>query len=147
MLGWPDQREALDQFITAAHHAYAQPTPSSSYSPAVEVDIPVLGKLADTRVLGKVAHDSKAKVAASPLFHWPTRGRNFHITAAISGTPQKRDKMRKGYHTPAFSGAHKRAELLRKHYILGGPQQRRQNQKWLPHPCLLGGPKKGGIAT
>ena len=25
-----------------------------------------------------------------------------------------------------------------------GPQQRGQNQKWLPHPCLLGGPKEGG---
>ena len=23
--------------------------------------------------------------------------------------------------------------------ILRGPQQRGQNQKWLPHPCLLGG--------
>ena len=27
-----------------------------------------------------------------------------------------------------------------------GPQQRGQNQKWLPHPCLLGNPKEGGSA-
>ena len=33
-----------------------------------------------------------------------------------------------------------------------GPQQqpsvwRKRNQNWLPHPCLLGGPKEGGNAT
>ena len=41
---------------------------------------------------------------------------------------------RKGYATPAFSGV---------------PNAKRgeQNQKWLPHPCLLGGPKEGGNAT
>ena len=31
---------------------------------------------------------------------------------------------------------------------LGGPQTKGgQNQNWLPHPCLLGGPKEGGNAT
>ena len=32
--------------------------------------------------------------------------------------------------------------------FLGGPQRqtRGQNQKWLPHPCLLGAPKEGGVA-
>ena len=41
---------------------------------------------------------------------------------------------RKRYATAAFSGIPnaKRAE---------------QNKKWLPHPCLLGGPKPGGNAT
>ena len=51
------------------------------------------------------------------------------------------------YVTPAFSGGRKRAGLRCNPCILGGPQQRRQNQKWLPHPCLLGGPKEGRIAT
>ena len=39
--------------------------------------------------------------------------------------------------------------MLRNPYILGGPQRqaRGENQKWLPHPCLLGGPKEGGSAT
>ena len=43
--------------------------------------------------------------------------------------------------TLAFSGAQKRAELLRNPCILGGPQRqaRGENQKRLPHPCLLGG--------
>ena len=29
----------------------------------------------------------------------------------------------------------------------GSPNKGRQNQNWLPHPCLLGGPKEGGSAT
>ena len=27
--------------------------------------------------------------------------------------------------------------------VLGGPRTKEQNQKWLPHPCLLKGPKEG----
>ena len=38
-------------------------------------------------------------------------------------------------------------ELLRNPLILEGPQQMGQSQNWLPHPCLLGGPQVGGIAT
>ena len=38
---------------------------------------------------------------------------------------------RKCYVTPAFSGI---------------PNKEEQNQKWLPHPCLLGGPEEGGNA-
>ena len=41
-------------------------------------------------------------------------------------------KGRKCYITPAF---------------LVVPNKGEQNQKWLPHPCLLGGPKEGGNAT
>ena len=37
-----------------------------------------------------------------------------------------------GYITPAFSGV---------------PNRRGQNQNWLHHPCLFGGPKMGGLAT
>ena len=44
------------------------------------------------------------------------------------------------YLNPAFSGARKRAELLHNPYVLGGSQKGGQNQKWLHHPCLLGGP-------
>ena len=49
--------------------------------------------------------------------------------------------------------------MLRQPYILGDPQRQapgaksevapnkgEQNHKWLPHPCLLGGPKEGGNA-
>ena len=57
------------------------------------------------------------------------------------------DEIRSGCLTPALSGAQKRAEVLRNPYVLGGPQTRGQNQKWLPHPCLVGGPKEGGSAT
>ena len=53
-----------------------------------------------------------------------------------------------GLRTPTYiAGAHKWAEMLHHPYILGGPQQRGQNQNWLPHSCFLGGPKEGGNAT
>ena len=45
--------------------------------------------------------------------------------------------------------AQKRAELLCNPCILGDPQRQARGElrNWLPHPCLLGGPKEGGIAT
>ena len=40
---------------------------------------------------------------------------------------------------------------MRKCYVTlalsGVPNEGEQNHKWLPHPCLLGGPKEGGNAT
>ena len=77
-----------------------------------------------------------------------------------SPRPSAGCKIRSGYLTPAFSGAQKRAEMLRHPYILGDPQRQarraksevvpnkgEQNLRWLPHPCLLEGPKEGGNAT
>ena len=65
----------------------------------------------------------------------------------ILGNPQRQrgQKIRSGYLTLAFSGAQKRAELLRNPCILGNPkrQARGQNQKCLPHPRILRGPKRG----
>ena len=51
-------------------------------------------------------------------------------------------------HLPS-RGPKKRAELRHNPYTLAGPQYqaRGDNQKWLPHPCFVGGPKEGGIAT
>ena len=91
-------------------------------------------------------------MATSPLpSRGPKRGRNYHITLAFSGVPNAKlaVKMRKGSLSPAFSGAQKKAALLYNHCILRVPQRqvRRQNQKWLPHPCLLRGPKEGRNAT
>ena len=63
-------------------------------------------------------------------------------------SPTKRNKIRSGCLTLASSGAHKWAEMLRHPYILGDPQIKGgQNQKWVPHRCLLGGPQVGGNAT
>ena len=71
----------------------------------------------------------------------------------VANPSKKKSKMRSlactsGYLTPAFSEVQKRAELLCNPYVLGGSQRqaREENQNWLPHPCLLGGPKQGGIA-
>ena len=70
------------------------------------------------------------------------------LALAFSGVPNKGHEIRRGYLTPPLSGGQKRVELLRKPRILGGPQRqtRGQNQKWLPHPCLIGAPKEGGVA-
>ena len=52
---------------------------------------------------------------------------------AISPLPSREPKRgQKCYVTPAFSGI---------------PKKRQRNQKWVPHPCRLGGPKQGGKAT
>ena len=102
------------------------------------------------------------------------RGWKCYVTPAFSGIPNanrvgaknqqwsqtKGNKIRIGCLTRAFSGAQKRAEMLRYPCILGDPQRQprgakissgpnkgKQNEKWLPHPCLLVGPKEGGNAT
>ena len=78
------------------------------------------------------------------------RGRKCYVTSAFPGVPgeKRREKIKSGYLTPAFSGAQKRAEVLRNPCILGGPQCQAWggNQKWLPHPYLLGGPEEGRSA-
>ena len=80
----------------------------------------------------------------------PKRGRNCHVTPAFSGVPntKRREEIRSGCLTPGLLGAQKRAELLRGPRMHGGSQRQARggNETWLPHPCLLGGPKVGGIA-
>ena len=75
----------------------------------------------------------------------PTSGRNCYITLAFSVVWDKRDIIRIPCLTPTFSGAHEWAEMQCNPSIHGGPQQGGQNQNWLPHPRLLGGPQVGGI--
>ena len=70
------------------------------------------------------------------------RGRYCYATLAFSGIPKQEDEIRSGSLTPAFSRAQKRAVLLCNRCVLRGPQTSGQNQKWLPHPYLLGGPKQ-----
>ena len=70
-------------------------------------------------------------IAISPLHSRgsPTKGTKSELVALpLSSWGAKSG--RNCYTTPTFSG----------------PQQRGQNQNWLPHPCLLGGPQVGGIA-
>ena len=91
-------------------------------------------------------------MSTSRLPSWgPKRGRDCYVTPAFSGIPNTKhgEKIRSGYLTPAFLRAQKGAALRCNLCILGGPerQARGENQKWLPHPCLPGGPKGGGIAA
>ena len=77
-----------------------------------------------------------------------------------SPTPSTGSKIRSGCLTPTFSGAKKRAEMLHHPCILDDPERQarggkskvvpnkgEENQKWLPHPYLLGGPEEGRNAT
>ena len=92
----------------------------------------------------------KSEVATAPMpSRGPRSGRKSYSTPALLGVPngKRGEKIRFGCFTLAFSTAHKWAELLRNPYVLGGPETRRQNQNWLPHPCLLGGPKRGSVAA
>ena len=87
-------------------------------------------------------------VAASPL---PSRGRkcgrNCYATPTCAEVPNAKhgEEIRSGCLTLAFSGAQKRVELLcNPVHSRGSPTPSAGgNQKWLPHPCLLGAPKKG----
>ena len=95
---------------------------------------------------------TKSEVATSNVpSRGPKRERNCYVTLAFSGVPytKRRGKLKFGHLTRAFSRVQKRAELLRNPYILGDPhcQAQGQNQKWPPHTCLLGGPKKSRIVT
>ena len=90
-------------------------------------------------------------MATSPLrSRGPKKGRNCNATSEFSGIPNAKrgEKIRSAYLTPAFSRDEKSAEIICDPCNLGSPQRqaRGENQKWLPHPCLLGGPKEGGIA-
>ena len=112
--------------------------------------------------------------ATSPLHSWgsptPSAGskiRSGYLTLAFLGA-QKRAEMRRhpcnlGVPQRQAQGAKSKVATSplpswgpkrgRKCYatpaISGFPNAKRgkQNQKWLPHPCLLGGPKEGGNGT
>ena len=81
----------------------------------------------------------------------PRKWWNYYGNPAFWGVPNAKrgNKIRRGYLNAAFSGGQKRAEVLRNPCILEGPQRQApgQNQKWTPHPSLLGGPQEGGIAA
>ena len=81
------------------------------------------------------------------LLGGPKEGGFATETLHSRGSPTKGNKIRSGCLTPAFSGDQKRAVSLSNPCDLRDPQQRGQNHKWIPHPCLLGGPQVGGIAT
>ena len=76
---------------------------------------------------------------------WGARGaRNCYVTRAFSVVHNARngDKIRSGYLTLAFSGAKKRAALIHDPCIPRVPYAKRgKHHKWLPEPCLLGGPR------
>ena len=94
--------------------------------------------------------------------------RSGYLTPAVSGVPNKGDKIkvgptrrgRKCYITPAFSGVPnaKRGDKIKVGpkeggdatsplHSRGSPNKWGQNQNWLPEPCLLGDPQGGGNAT
>ena len=63
------------------------------------------------------------------------------------GSPTKGNKIRSGYLTLPSMGRKRGRKCYIAPAFSGVPNKRHENQKWLPHPCLLGGPKEGGNAT
>ena len=61
-------------------------------------------------------------------------------------SPNKETKLEVASSPVPSQGAQKRVAFLRNPGILGDSRTRGQKQKWLHHPCLLMGPKEGGIA-
>ena len=60
------------------------------------------------------------------------------VGAIIHGVPNKGDKIREGYLTPAFSGAQKRAEMLCNLCILGVPNKGDKIRKGYLTPAFSG---------
>ena len=88
----------------------------------------------------------KSEVATSPLpSGGPTKGPKCYVTC-ILGDPQRQAQGAKSevVASPLPSQGLTRG---RKCYVtsalLGVPNKGEQSQEWLPHPCLLGGPKEG----
>ena len=93
------------------------------------------------------------------FFRGPKKGRHTLSTLHSPRAPTEGNQIRLGYLTPSFSRAQKRLKMLyhpcnlnpnakrgeQKSEVV--PNKGEQNQKWLPHPCLLRGPKEGGNAT
>ena len=108
--------------------------------------------LGDGQQTGQI---SEVAASSSPSRR-PTRGWKCYATPALSGVPNKADKIRSGCLTPPFTGAHKGPKGCV--CILGGPQTRGQNQKvpashlpargpargrkWYVSPALSGVPNK-----
>ena len=100
---------------------------------------------------------TKSELSTSPLpSRGPKRGRKCYVTPAFSGIsnatpgskirsgPRHRGTKSKVGSSPVPSRVPRRG---RKCYVFsvfsGIPNIGEQNQKWLPHPCLLAGPKEG----
>ena len=99
---------------------------------------------------------TKSEVANSPLpSRGHKRGRKCYVTRVFSGVPNAKSGEQKQKWSPTKESKIRRTCLTpkrgRKRYVFpafsGIPNKGEQNQKWLPHPCLLGGPKDGGNAT
>ena len=87
------------------------------------------------------------KIRSGCLCFGPKQGGNATSPLHSQGSSANGTKIRRGCLTPALSGAHTRAECDVCPVLQGTPNKGDQNQKWLPHPYLLGGPKEGGNAT
>ena len=82
---------------------------------------------------------TKSEVAASPLpSRGPKRGQNCSVTPAFSGVPNKGDKIRSGYLTPAFSGAQKRANRYITPAFSGFPNKGVEIRSGCLTPAFLG---------
>ena len=82
---------------------------------------------------GSPEEGTNAGVAPSPLCSQV----GTIATSPLRWVPERRDKIKGGYITPALWGADRWAKLLHHTCTLKGPQKRGQNHKRLHQPCLL----------
>ena len=101
----------------------------------------------------------ESEVAASPLPWGPAKDVITMSPLRSEGSPQKRDKIRSGFLTPAFMVVHKRADVLCNPRVLGVPNigdnirsgcltpafsRVHTRAEMLRNPCVLGGPQQTG---
>ena len=127
--------------VRKTRNGYLTPTSSGAQKRAEMLRQPcILG--------GPQQRGTKSKVATSPLPSWgPQRGRKCYVRPMCSKIPNQADKIRSGYLTLACRGPKRGRKCYVAPAFSGVPNKGKGNQKWLPHPCLLGGPKEGGNAT
>ena len=79
---------------------------------------------------------TQSEVAASPSpSRGPKKGRKCYVNPAFSGMPNAGRREQNQNRPPNKT----KTEVV--------PNKEERNQKWLPPPCLLKGPKEGGNAT
>ena len=92
------------------------------------------------------AEQNQKRLPHPCLLKSPKEGGNAMSPLHSRGSPTKGNKIRSGCHTLPYRGPKRGRKCYVTPAFSGTPNTPEQNQKRLPHPCLLRGPKEGGNA-
>ena len=96
------------------------------------------------RILGDPqTNGDKFSGCLTPTFSGALKRAKMLHHLCILGDPQTKADKISGCLILAFMRAQKRSKVLCHPWILGDPQIKGGGNEWLPHPCLLEGPKEG----